>query len=198
MSSPLPVSLLAFAATVGAQTYAPLLPAPDTEFYYPSLVAPNYFGGGITATLSTTTDGLPGNLYLFGDVGVNSIDGNAVGPAVDGAPIHLTFSESITRLVLGWFGNTGEPGFTFSVFDGATQVDAGSVITLVDDGFSSQAYLDFIRPAGFTSITIDIAGNGVYAIGYGTPAVPEPSTYGLILGGLALAGAALRRRKNSR
>ena len=43
------------------------------------------------------------------------------------------------------------------------------------------------------------AGSGIwYVDGYTISAIPEPSTYGLMLGGLALAGAAIRRRKISK
>lgn len=52
-----------------------------------------------------------------------------------------------------------------------------------------------IRLSGFTFQYPDLSYIGA---GYsGAPPIPEPSTYGLILGGLALAGAAMRRRKKA-
>jgi hypothetical protein len=52
-----------------------------------------------------------------------------------------------------------------------------------------------IKLGDFTAQYPDISFIGVGYTGGGTPPVPEPSTYGLALGGLALAGALIRRRR---
>ena len=58
---------------------------------------------------------------------------------------------------------------------------------------SNGASLDVVR-AG-SSFGLSLSGGDIYLT---YTAVPEPSAYGLALGALALAGAALRRRRASR
>jgi len=59
----------------------------------------------------------------------------------------------------------------------------------------SRANVLGVRLSNFTPQNPEVSFIGA---GYAGAPIPEPSTYGLILGGLALAGAAIRRRKSAK
>jgi hypothetical protein len=93
----------------------------------------------------------------------------------------LTFTKADFQVVVLTFQNlpaTGsvlsEPGFTDFNF-GGERLNGVWFGVLQDSVTSTHYHLDH----------------------FSTNAIPEPSTYGLILGGLALAGAAIRRRRKA-
>jgi autotransporter-associated beta strand protein len=160
----------------GLQTFADNVTYADGSTVVWELAAGSASGRG------TIFDGIDvqGNLAFQGTVNLSLVFDLA------GSDVDWTAPFWDTGLVgtAGWkvFGVTGTVnGFANLQIANADWLDANGA------AFSTA------RPNG--SFSLYQGGDGIY-LNY-TP-VPEPSTYGLILGALALAGAAVRRRKISK
>jgi len=85
----------------------------------------------------------------------------------------------------------------YSYFNGDIYRDAGILTNSIAPDTSSGQFF-FSIPVLASSYRIDITNGTDYATIFGeaqTGAVPEPATWGLLIGGFGLAGASLRRRR---
>jgi len=192
----------AFATTYSNTTPVVVIDGGETT----SSIAIAGVSGNITS-LTLTLNGLshtyPDDL-VFGllneDLGLGFVFMSGAGGSIDISSVNLTFSDFAAgflpesfvggQITSGTYlpSNYGQYEFTF--FDNAT--------SFADyNGFSANGawtlYVDDIFPADGGSLaggwSLDITTDAVTG-----PAVPEPATWAMMIGGFALAGAAMRRR----
>ncbi len=162
----------------------------------------------ITATRGSNVYARPGQAVIGTDA-IPSL-GYYVTHAVSVPGLYIkNYTQDITLGIDQFaFGSSGNPANKFSLVEITTL--SGPVTEFNPNGwlpYSAGDSWGFVGDAT-GSVTLDqdfsvfqvgrwedpINGGLATLIIAGTP-VPEPSTYGLILGGLAIAGAAIRRRK---
>lgn len=173
-------SLLLAAAPAGAVTI-------DFSGYAPGTV----ISGDLTiggATFSSTGGSLLIERYSFGN-GICAYNGLSCGET-----LVLSFADGATGLSIDYAGDS-VPGSSI-LFQGESPVLA-FVGQSLPDGDPDTVGNIFVRFEGVTLLGLSPSDPG---IGFGNisfasaAAVPEPATWGLMIGGAGMSGGALRRR----
>jgi hypothetical protein len=110
----------------------------------------------------------------------------------------ITFTNPTDALLNNVYFDAVTTGFSSlsATFDGHTLAQAASPVA----GFTRYSFSNLSTVAGTNNLVISGTSNGglissFYAGNIKFTAVPEPASWMLMIGGLGLAGAALRRRK---
>ncbi len=112
--------------------------------------------------------------------------------------VNFAFSDAVSDISFV-FNNYGDAnGSFFSAFSGATLVSTGGLDTIPN------YFTVDVAGSGITSLSINNGNSTQWQIGIRslsfTPvagAVPEPATWAMMIGGMALVGAAMRRRRTA-
>jgi hypothetical protein len=107
------------------------------------------------------------------------------------AASQLTSSANSLSLSLGGDATSTISGLSYTLWDAANH-EIGGVYT-----GNNTTYTNLLTSPGSYHFLISgtvVGSIGGYAVSLQTSAVPEPETYGMMLGGLALVGAIARRK----
>jgi hypothetical protein len=149
---------------------------------------------GITYSTSTAGDALVTSAFVT-STGANGLGDTVVGFFQAADTVTFSFASPVSAF--------GIDVNTFDAVNGGYSgtTNAGDVVLSSFDpfpGFNTGQFLGFSSTAAFTSITIAAPGGFVYTLDtlrYVPAQVPEPSA--LLLVGVGLATAGLRRRRKS-
>jgi hypothetical protein len=170
--------------------------------------------GTSSRVLDWDLGGAPGS--ATGLVGFVDMQNWLNGTGFEGFDLAVNFQENVTWTFAGPVSRIGfaistglESVYTNqvnnlgAVFQLSTNTGATGALTLVDGGSGYAAWVEIISATPFTSLTFiepngDIADQywgDVYSARGG--AVPEPTTWALMIGGFGAVGAMLRRRRST-